>query len=427
MDMPNGTLCCDRINTKEWGHYKCLVCGADLCFFHTALWNHSEPRCTFCFSETICVKAPNDVSIETNLGNQSDNNVIIVVDGLYMAGMQKHVLDQMDVLKGYGLGVIIIATDGGGRWADKFLEKAYKVLLDFDNKLSWDYLCEEIQARTIKLVIGHLAKPIKWITDNIPDSFPSYAHFHTDPSEFELVDSSAFYESCERFNKIFFPSLTTLQLYASLFLNGSFLKYYQKLMVLPNPLPENNLEQQTRDFVKVQNQIAIVIVSRLDPDKMSVDLFWNTFDNLDELYPDFQVKVAGGGELFWELKSRLEKSYLKNKVELLGFCEYMHHLYEWADVLYLPSKREAMPYVLMESISYKKPFVAPRVGVFNNIISGSPIYIFEPGDGKKAAELIIRAYKEGFVDIHPDNHPGFISFSEWGKLLGNVYGLGDNI
>ena len=422
--MQEHLTCCIRANTLEWGHYKCPICGANLCYFHTALWNNGESRCAFCFSETACKKTPQKILVETNPKNQFDTNAIIVIDGLYMAGMQKHVLDQIDVLTSFGIGVTIITVDGGGRWADKFYDKACKVILDFDNQLNWDILGEIIPPPTIKFVIGHLAKPIKWIANHIPPSIPAYAHFHTDPSEFEIISGSDFEESCDRFDEILFPSLATLKLYSSLFLNGNFSKYQRKLRVLPNPLPKNYHPKKVENVLKNKDQLAIAIVSRLDPDKLSVELFWDTLAFLDELYPDFKIKIAGGGELFWELKNVIETSPYKDRIELLGFYENMSQLYNWADVLFLPSKREAMPYVLMESMSFRKPFVAPKVGIFNSIASGSPIYIFEPGDGKRAAELITLAFKEGFQNIDRlANHPGFISFDNWTQLLRDIYKL----
>lgn len=420
--------CCWRTKQNSWGQYQCNKCGASLCYVHITLWNNKEPRCYYCFSEVECKRAPENIIILNNSTLSNPKVVLVVLDGLYLAGMQRHVLDQLDFLRDYGYGAIIITVDGaGGRWANKFLLKAEKIILDVDSRLSWGTFIEIIGNKKIDFAIGHLSNPIRWINNNLPSNVRAFAHFHTDPSEFEIIRDSEFVRYCERFEKILFPSFVTLNHYASMFLNGNAEKYKGKLKVLPNPLPQNMKGAHLKSRIPSQ-MLKIAVVSRLDNDKISTSLLVETLLLIKRAREDFIVLIAGGGELFREIYQKIQDCDLDGNVKLLGFVDSVEKIYQWADLVFLPSIREAMPYVLLESITFGKPIVAPRVGIFKDISLPGNAYTFEVGDSATAAKLILDTPTSSpSIDITENSLiSNILNFKSWSEMSALIYELQDD-
>lgn len=87
-----------------------------------------------------------------------------------------------------------------------------------------------------------------------------------------------------------------------------------------------------------------------------------------EIGDNFAYFVFGEGELRWELESLIESYGLGNNVFLLGFVPDAAKYIPACNVFLLPSRTEALGYVLLECGLTKTPAIATRVGGIPELI-----------------------------------------------------------
>lgn len=99
--------------------------------------------------------------------------------------------------------------------------------------------------------------------------------------------------------------------------------------------------------------------------------------------------IAGDGEYKEELKVMQEEMKLKNIV-FLGSKEHseLRNLYNIADVLVLPSRKEALPLVAIESLACGTPAIVTNQSGMDQIINEDVGLIFEMDNDKMLAEKI---------------------------------------
>lgn len=83
--------------------------------------------------------------------------------------------------------------------------------------------------------------------------------------------------------------------------------------------------------------------------------------------PDMFVAIVGEGELRQELEALIQKHGLENRVKLFGFVP-THEALRGFDAFALPSRKEGLPYVLLEAKAAGLPIVANRVGGVGEIL-----------------------------------------------------------
>lgn len=415
-------ICCERVGSDKWGKYYCPKCGRYTCFLHMVYWPSNEPRCYFCFNEVKCIYKPIDIPFEINQNiDKSKTNILLLLDGFYVAGMQRHCLDLLVAFKRLNINTSVITINGpGGKWADKFLELSERVILDLDFKLDWNYIKEITHNQKFAFVVSHLVNPSKWVIKHIPKSVKAYCHLHSEPSETEIISKIEFSEFLNRFERIFFPSISTLEKYKSEYSRDIPSQINGKLKVVPNPLPQRTrlIEKSMRDY----SMLKIAVISRIDPDKISLSFLINTLMYLREYKQSFLVKIAGNGSLMTELKKDIEDHQLSSFVKFEGLVEDIICIYQWADVVFLPSKREGMPYVLLECISYQCPLVATKVGIFKSIKIKGPIYTVNLENPQQAVSSLIDAkLKRGERIVDKDNL--FLIFEDWIQIIKSNYSI----
>lgn len=397
---PHRRSCCKRVGTKGFGTYTCRTCGALSCQLHTALWTEGTFRCYFCFSEMRCLKEPNEILVLRNpKAPRCRLRALIVLDGLYTAGAQRHCAELIETLRDLGYACTVLALEGGGRWANLFLSKAETLVLTRNAVFNWLSLRTSIGYDDFRFVSAHLSIAIEWASKNVPASIRSFAHLHSEPSQHERISPEWICTSLRRFDQVFVPSKSTLQRYVS----GDDRELPQdltrKFRVLPNGFhsPAGKMQFRVRRRRTSSRAIRLAVVSRIDSDKFSIPLFCETVRSLREIYPDLAVRVAGDGECKAELKLSAAAAGIDDVVSFLGFVDRLPTLYKWADVVFLPSKREGMPYVLLECMRWACPLVAPAVGFFKEEISSfGLVQTFEPESSVEA----VRAIQNALVSKH---------------------------
>lgn len=96
---------------------------------------------------------------------------------------------------------------------------------------------------------------------------------------------------------------------------------------------------------------------------------------------NFEIQVAGTGELFDDLKNKIEEQNLNEQVKLVGFKEDVPSFMKGLDIFLLSSVIEGFGFVLIEAMSQKLPVVAFKTGSIPEIVDdGKTGFITEAGD-----------------------------------------------
>ncbi len=425
----NKSRCCERAGQSKWGEYVCLSCGVLNCYIHAPIWVDGYHHCFYCFSVTKEICEPNsNIIVEKGALGTSRRKALLIIDGLYIAGVQRHCLDLLDVFNDKAMSSDVLVLDGGGQWADSFLEKADNIVFDIKNRLSWKNLVNIIEFENYEFVTAHLTKAIQWASINVPNYITKFAHIHCEPSEHENITREWINKYSFKFDITFFPAKMTLDSFEKLIEDRvSSSKSGLNLKVLPNAVPRKydlyrNIKSEAP--LKPYNILKLAVVSRIDKDKFSISLFINTLKHLQTLVHGFEVCLAGDGESMDELRNAIKVSELSDKIHCLGFVHNTVHVYEWADVLFMPSKRESLPYALLESTSMRCPVVAPAVGYMKEIESSNMLYIFTPGDSFEAATLIKQAAETCISGLNINvKSLGFLDYDNWKEIVVDSYGL----
>ena len=97
------------------------------------------------------------------------------------------------------------------------------------------------------------------------------------------------------------------------------------------------------------------------------------FDTLIDAWRDVraQLVIAGDGPLRAVLAAHIQASGLGARIRLLGERDDVPALMAAADLFVLSSRREGIPYVLLEALHARKPVVATRVGGAQDLLPSS--------------------------------------------------------
>jgi glycosyltransferase involved in cell wall biosynthesis len=357
-------------------------------------------------------------------------NALLILDGLYIAGAQRHCLDLMDAFYESGFEcTLIVVGSAGGKWADKFLSKSLYVILDVKDNLNWSTIRQITSNLQFDFAVAHLTYPARWALLNLPRQIRTFAHFHSELSEHEFLTNGELLEMENTFDAIFFPAVATLKHYLALLEDNNIkIKEDGKWKVLPNAIPRfiTGVKKNKRSQRVLKDCLSIAVISRLDIDKISIPLLTETLLNLVKNKLCFQVRIVGDGDCRDEVIQALSVANLAPFSKMLGFIdEHIEEIYNWADVVFLPSKRESMPYVLLESISYGCPIVLPNIGIAGVMTLPRIVHRFPQNNAEEASRLIIKASAEimqhDVIDAGVDGE--ILGYKKWVELVKSMYNL----
>ncbi len=90
---------------------------------------------------------------------------------------------------------------------------------------------------------------------------------------------------------------------------------------------------------------------------------------------NFQVLIAGEGEMYEEIVQLIQKFDVSDKIKLLGLQKNVDAIYNKADVLLMPSFGEGMPITLLEAGLYGVTAIVTPVGSIPEYFNNKTVYI----------------------------------------------------
>lgn len=113
---------------------------------------------------------------------------------------------------------------------------------------------------------------------------------------------------------------------------------------------------------------------------------------------DAQLIIIGDGALRSQLESQIKKLNLGDTITLVGRIENASQYLKAFNVLAIPSRKEGLPYILLEAATAEVPVVATRVGGIPEIITdGVTGYLAEPNNPQALAQKIQQALAHQLV------------------------------
>jgi hypothetical protein len=101
--------------------------------------------------------------------------------------------------------------------------------------------------------------------------------------------------------------------------------------------------------------------------------------------------IAGEGQQREALTARARELGLADRAHFLGWRKDVPALLAAADFLMLPSRWEAMPYIVLEAMASARPVVAARVdGVRDLVLEGETGLLCDVGDAEGLADACAR-------------------------------------
>jgi len=167
--------------------------------------------------------------------------------------------------------------------------------------------------------------------------------------------------------------------------------------VLHNGIPHQLPAMQRKPFSDDFGRIRVLMIGRVNSWK-GQDLLIEAVSTLPKQQrAKLSIKFAGAafeeGPEIAQLAAKVTNSELQNQVDLEGFVEDPSDLYQWADIVVVPSKKpEPFGLVAIEAMAHRRPVIAADHGGLKEIVLHEKTgLLFEPGSPAALARTLQRA------------------------------------
>ncbi|MFE0519387.1 glycosyltransferase family 4 protein [Streptomyces sp. NPDC058954] len=304
----------------------------------------------------------------------------------------------------------VLTINGGGHWADKFVDAASQVIVQFGYEAS---SIEEIWPilRQVDFFSVHYTPVVAWAMRELPAGSRLYAHFHTAPNSDN--DVQVITRAVGRCQRVAFPTASSREEYGALIEADQQSLFLDKTGVLPNIAdPQFML---ARISARKRQDLSVAVVARLDRDKTSPDLLLETIFRVCTILPQVRFLIAGYGEDLLFIRKEITAARLDGRVQTLGFVENVQDIYGSADVVFLPSVSEVMPYAALEALQFGVPCVIPDV-VDVGPLGSEMIELCRANSPESCAKSIVRLLKS-IRSEGPQSHGAVARTGEWTSLV----------
>jgi glycosyltransferase involved in cell wall biosynthesis len=128
----------------------------------------------------------------------------------------------------------------------------------------------------------------------------------------------------------------------------------KKMVVMPNPVYIYPEKMELREQGKNKN--IILNIGRLSDQKDQKTLI-RAFALLADKYTNWDVRIAGEGELRDFLQKEIDKSKLQDRIHLIGTTNHISREYKKADIFAMSSKYESFGLATAEAMSFGIPAI----------------------------------------------------------------------
>ena len=169
-------------------------------------------------------------------------------------------------------------------------------------------------------------------------------------------------------------------------------KFNLKAECIYNPLNKDEIIQQSKkksNFNFPNKKLKIINIGRFTDQKDQITLLKGI--NIIKNDIDFFLYLVGRGVEKKNLENFIKKNNLQNNIKIINFQNNPFNILKQSNLFILSSIYEGLPNVLLESIVLKKYIISSNcpTGPKEILLNGKGGSLFNPGDYKKLAELIL--------------------------------------
>lgn len=163
-----------------------------------------------------------------------------------------------------------------------------------------------------------------------------------------------------------------------------------------NPLTQGEARSQLAKFLPKKQEATgywIGTIANFYPTK-GLDILIKAVAIFKDNIPSLSVSIIGEGPERKKLETLISTHHLQSTVFLTGFLENASHYLPAFDLFVLPSRKEGLPYTILEAQSYNLPIIATEVGGIPSIIHNKKNGLLIPKENAEAlAEALHYAYQ----------------------------------
>ena len=149
--------------------------------------------------------------------------------------------------------------------------------------------------------------------------------------------------------------------------------------------------QKTKHDLKKYDTFTFISVGRLEPVK-NHQLLVNIFYKLSHI--NCNLLIVGSGPKYSSLKAAINKFNLDARIQLMGYKDDVGELIAKSHCFLLPSLREGLPLVVLESALCKVPIIASSQSISDTLIGKDEGYVIDLTDFEKAMLEVINNYEK---------------------------------
>lgn len=198
---------------------------------------------------------------------------------------------------------------------------------------------------------------------------------------------------------------------------------------IPNGIDTNEYKfnlstrNKLKDQLGLQNNKVVLSVGRMEYQKNYKKII-DVFKHMLKRDESLRLVICGDGSEYTYIKEYIEKLGIKKDVILAGMVSNMKKMYNIADLLLMPSRYEAFPYVLVESQCYGLPALVASPAVPKECnINGLVHYLsLNDGDEKWSKDAIsIMDKKEDKKELNHIMRISEYSLNDMMKKIVSIY------
>ena len=163
-----------------------------------------------------------------------------------------------------------------------------------------------------------------------------------------------------------------------------------KYSIIPNGIAQPKFT----DNIEKYDTFTFISVGRLEPVK-NHQLLVEIFHKLSHI--NCNLLIVGSGPEYSSLKVAIDKFNLGARIQLMGYRDDVGELIAKSHCFLLPSLREGLPLVVLESSLCKVPIIASSQSISDTLIGKDEGYVIDLTDFDKAMLEVINNYEKAQV------------------------------
>jgi glycosyltransferase involved in cell wall biosynthesis len=315
--------------------------------------------------------------------------ILHVIDTLEVGGAQRHLLSLTEALRSRGHHCRI-ATSGNARMASSGEMDIFSLTREsISHRLPFRFtmrLLRLLAEQEVDIVHAHLhASAVAAAVATIAHRIPLVVTHHSDGAwqhpYHQILGHWA--SACAH---------TSITVARSLAAEGA--TSDPTSVLIPNGVPLDARDPTDREHVREElgippHAFVVVFIGRFVADKDPL-LFVEMAAHVAEADETARFLMVGDGPLRREIEERASHRGIAPRFSFTGLRRDTTRLYHAADVVVVPSRRDACPLVPLEAMAAGRPVVGTAVGdIPEQIVDGTTGYVVPPGDGASLAAAVL--------------------------------------